>query len=127
MGSCSLLNGGSPGRVKDSVSSALSFYMSPLTVPPCLGMKGPSCAMTATKGVQSPLAVPEVKVLSTHLLLGSLFSLTSCCCQVCSFIAPPFPPCRLPGHLLGRDALTSAGPRVLSRGQVNSDSAEEGN
>lgn len=83
------------------VSSALSFHMSPLTVPPCLGMKGPSCAMTAAKRVQSPLAVPEVMVLSNHLLLASLFSCTSCCCQVCSFIGSPSLPADFRGTCWG--------------------------
>lgn len=77
-----------------------------------------------------PLAVSEPIVLSTHLPLGSLFSRTFCFCQVQvrSFIvSSSAPPCRLPRHLLRRDALTGAGPEVRNRGHMNNDSTEEGN
>lgn len=51
----------------------------------------------------SPLAVvPEVIVLSAHLLLGFLFLCTSCFCQVGSFtVSFSLAPCGLPRRLRG--------------------------
>lgn len=90
---CSLLNG--EPRDREIFSSALSFHMSPPHNPSVPRHEGP-------REFMSPLAVPEVIVLSTHLLLGSQFSRTSCFCQVCSFIVPSsLAPCRLPRHLRG--------------------------